>query len=154
MAANTGRTVDKYTTFSLDDSGGTLCVVSGVKSINGVGLTYDEKDVTALADALKNVLPGHPDLTITVVSHLDTTADVGSHIVFSGVNGLMTPLSMDIKIGIRQAWDAEPQFGITASATSGMIVTSYVVDINAMESTTTLKVMGGTAPAWGVAAET
>ena len=155
MTAQTGRTVEKWVTFKLDDSGLTLRTITGVKSINGVGLTYDEMDVTALADALKNVLPGHPDLSITVVSKFDTTADTGSHIVFSGVNGGNTPLGMDIQIGMRHAWeDTEPQFGITASATSGMICTSYVVDVNAGESTAILKVMGPTAPAWGGTAET
>ena len=155
MTAQTGRTVEKWITFKIDDSGGTLRTVIGTKSINGVGLTYDEMDVTALADALKNVLPGHPDLSITVVGKFDNTADTGFHTVFSGINGGNTPLSMDIQIGVRHAWESgEAQFGITSSATSGMICTSYVVDPNASEATATLKVMGGTAPAWGTLVET
>ena len=155
MTAQTGRTVEKWVTFKIDDSGARLRTVAGVKSINGVGLTYDEMDVTALADALKNVLPGHPDLTITVVGKFDNTALTGFHTVFSGINGGNTPLSMDIQIGMRHAWeDTEPQFGITSTATSGMICTSYVVDVNASEATATLKVMGPTAPAWAGTAET
>lgn len=154
MTAQTGRTVNKYIEFHLDDSGGTLRKVTGVTTVNGVGLTYDEMDVTALLDAIKNVLPNHPDLTITVGMKFDTTADTGAHHVFSGVNGLTTPLSMDIRFGMRHAWeDGEPQFGITSSATSGMIVTSYVTDPNGVDATATLRVMGGTAPAWGTTAE-
>ena len=155
MTAQTGRTVEKWVTFKIDDTVPTLRTVTGVKSINGVGLTYDEMDVTALADALKNVLPGHPDLTINVVGKFDTTALTGFHTVFSAVNGGNTPLSLDIQVGMRHAWEAgEPQFGITSSATSGMICTSYVTDVNAMEATATLKVMGPTAPAWAGTAET
>jgi hypothetical protein len=154
MAANTGRTVSKWGTFKIDDSGGTLRTIVGVKSINGVGLAYDEVDVTSLFEMIKNVLPGQADLSITVVGHIDTTADTGFHTVFSAIAGGVTPLSMDIMIGIRHAWDAEPQFGITQSATSGMLCTSYVVNIDSMEATATLKVFGPTAPAWGVVAET
>jgi len=112
-------------------------------------------DVTAFADAIKNVLPGHADLSITMVGHLDNTADTGFHVVMSANNGGVTALSMDIQIGIRHAWESgEPQFGITSSATSGMIVTSYVVNLDAMEGTATLKVFGATAPAWATTAET
>ena len=56
----TGRTVSKFVSFLLDDSGGTLRVIA-IDSINGVGLTYDEMDVTAFTDAIKNVLPGPAD---------------------------------------------------------------------------------------------
>lgn len=155
MAVQTGRTVSKYVNVYLDDSGGNLRLLTGVTTINGVGLTYDEMDVTALLDAIKNVLPNHPDLTITLGGKFDTTANTGFHTVLSGVNGVATPLSFDVQIGMRHAWESgEPQFGITSTATSGMICTSYVVDPNGVDATATLKVMGGTAPAWGTAAET
>ena len=154
MANQTGRTVSKWVNFQIDDSGGTLRTVVGIKSINGVGLDYDASDVTALTEAIKNVLPGQADLQITIVGHIDNTASTGFHTVFSGINGVNTPLSMDIQVGIRHAWEAgEPQFGIDATATAGMICTSYVANIDSMEATAILKVMGGTAPAWGTTAE-
>jgi hypothetical protein len=154
MTTQTGRTVSKWVAFKLDDSNGTLRTIAGVTTINGVGLTYDEGDVTALTDSIKNVLPNQPDLTITVGGKLDNTADTGFHTVFSGIAGGNTPLSMDIQFGIRHAWESgEPQFGITATATSGMLCTSYVVDPNGVDATAKLKVMGGTAPAWGTTAE-
>ncbi len=155
MAAQTGKTVSKWVGFFIDDSGGTLRNVTGVKSINGIGLDYEEADVTAFADAIKNVLPGHPDLTIDVVSNFDNTADTGFHTVFSSLVGGNTPLSMDIQIGMRHAWEAgEPQFGITSTSTSGMICTGYTVNPDSMEATAKLRVYGGTAPAWGTTAET
>ena len=154
MTAQTGRTVSKHVAFKIDDSVGTVREIA-VNSINGVGLVYDEMDVTAFMDAIKNVLPNHPDLNITISGPFDNTASTGSHTVLSGVVGGNTPLTMDIQFGIRHAWEAEePQFGITSSATSGMLVTSYVVNPDDMTYTATLRVMGGTAPAWGTAAET
>lgn len=156
MAAQTGRTVSKYVTFKIGDTGNAnLITVAGVKSIAGVGIQYDEMDVTAFADAVKNFLPGHGNFSIDVVGNFDNTASTGFHTVFSAINGLTTPLTMDVQFGVRHAWESgEPQFGITATATSGVIVTNYTVDPNNMEATATIKLMGGTAPAWGTAAET
>ena len=154
MAANTGRTVKKHTTFLIDDSGGTLREIQ-VSSINGVGLTYDEMDVTSFQDAIKNALPGHANCVINISGPLDTTASTGNHIVLSGVNGGVTPLSLDVRIDIRQAWEAgEPQFGITSSATSGFLVRDYIVNPDDATFSATCYVMGGTAPAWGTTAET
>lgn len=160
MAAQTGRTVSKWINFIVDDSAGTLRNIP-VDSINGVGLTYDEADVTAFQDAIKNVLPNHPSCQVTITGPFDnsTTASSptlsGSHTVLSGIVGGNTPLSMDIQLGIRHAWESgEPQFGITSSATSGMLCTAYTVDLSSMKYSATFSVMGGTAPAWGTAAET
>lgn len=166
MAAQTGRTVRRWTKFIVDDSAGTLREIP-VDSINGVGLEYDEAEVTAFQDAIKNVLTGHPDLTIEITGPFDNSAAVaasspgaapalsGSHTVLNGIVGGNTPLSLDIQIGIRHYWETgEPQFGISSSATSGMLCTKYVVTLEDMKYSATFKVMGGTAPAWGSAAET
>ncbi len=154
MAANTGRSVSKYLTFKLEDSGTTLRTIVGVKSIGGVGVSYGEVDVTALNEAIVNVLNGQGDMSISLTGHVDSTALTGFHVVLSALNGLQVPLSFDIQLGVRQAWEAgEPQFGITGSATSGVIVTNYVVNVDSMEASATLRVFGGTAPAWGTTAE-
>lgn len=160
MAAQTGRTVSKWVDFRIDDNGGTLRSIP-VSAINGVGLAYDETDVTAFQDAIKNVLPGHPDLVISITGPFDNSVVAaagtlsGSHTVLKDIDGGVVPLSMDIQIGIRHAWEAgEPQFGISASATSGMICTAYNFDPGAGTYTAQFRVMGGIAPAWGTAAET
>lgn len=160
MTAQTGRTVSKWTDFRCDDSGGTLRSIP-VDSINGVGLTYEESDVTAFQDALKNVLPNQPTCQITITGPFDNSAAAsagtlsGSHTILSGIVGGVTPLSLDIQIGIRHAWESgEPQFGITSSSTSGFLCTAYSVDIASMKYSATFSVMGGTAPAWGTSAET
>ena len=154
MTEQTGRSVSKWTKFLLDDSGGTLREIA-VNSINGLGLTYDEVDVTAFMDSIKNVLLNHPDLNLTITGPFDNTASTGSHTVISGVNGGNTPFSMDVRFGMRHAWESgEPQFGITSSATSGVLVSNYTVNPDDGTYSATIRVMGPTAPAWGTAAET
>jgi hypothetical protein len=160
MATQTGRTVSKWTDFIVDDSGGTLRSIP-VDSINGVGLSYDETEVTAFQDAIKNVLPGHADCVISISGPFDNSVAAavgtlsGSHTILSGIVGGNTPLSLDVQVGIRHAWESgEPQFGITSSATSGFICTQYSVDLDSMKYSAQFRVMGSTAPAWGTAAET
>lgn len=151
--ANTGRTNKRWAAVLLDDSGGTLRNIP-VNSINGVGLDYGAADVTAFTDAIKNVLTETPDCVISIKGPLDTTANTGSHTVLAGVAGGNTPLSMDIQIGVRHAWESgEPQFGITSSASSGMLVTKYTVNLDDMMYEAELRVIGSTAPAWGTTAE-
>jgi hypothetical protein len=160
MAAQTGRTVQKYTDFIIEDSGGTLRSIP-VDSINGVGLDYEEVDLTAFQDAIRGVLTGHPDMTIDITGPFDTSAAVaagtlsGSHTILSAIAGGSTPLAMDIQIGIRQAWEAgEPQFGISSDATNGVICTMYNVDpATGKYSARFRPIAGSAAPAWGTAAE-
>lgn len=160
MAAQTGRTVSRYTDFRVDDSGGTVRSIP-VDSINGVGLSFEEKDVTAFQDAIKNALLGQPSCTISISGPFDNSAVAaagtlsGSHTVLNAIAGLMVPLTLDVQVGMRHAWEAgEPQFGITSSATVGFICSEYVPDINEGKYSAKFVVMGGTAPAWGTAAET
>src|SRR5574343_68660 len=155
MTAQTGRTTSKWVAFLVDDSGGTLRNIP-VDSINGVGLTYDEVELTAFTDAIKGVLPAHPDCTITITGPFDTTASTGSHTVLAGIVGGGTPLSLDVQVGMRHAWESgEPQFGITSSAANGFLCTEYIPDVNAGKYSAKFRVYpGSVAPAWGTAAET
>jgi len=161
MTANTGRTNSKWTSFVVDDSGGTLRTIP-VDSINGVGLSYDEVELTAFQDAIKGVLPAHPDLTITITGPFDTSAAAtvpslsGSHTVLSAIVGGVTPLSLDVQVGIRHVWESgEPQFGLTSSTTSGFLCTEYIPDVNGGKYSAKFRLYPGSAlPAWGTAAET
>jgi hypothetical protein len=155
MTANTGRTTSKWTAFLVDDSAGTPRNIP-VDSINGVGLTYDEVDLTAFVDAIKGALPAFPNCTITITGPFDTTATTGSHTVLSGIVGGQTPLTLDVQVGIRHAWESgEPQFGITSSTANGFLCTEYVADVNAGKySAKFVMFPGSVAPAWGTAAET
>jgi hypothetical protein len=151
MTANTGRTHSKHITVKLDASNGTLTDITPyVNSIGTVGLAYDSQDVTAFSDGSKNVVIGQPGAPLTIGGPMDTV----SHAHMIAVNGTGLPLTLDIQIGIRHAWEAgEPQFGITSSATSGYVMHSYTVDMSANTWSAQLDVFGPTSPAWGTAAE-
>lgn len=151
MAALTGRTHAKHITVKLDNSGGTLTDITPYcNTIGSVGLTFETQDVTAFSDGSKNIVIGQPTASLTIGGPFDTT--IHAHMI--GINGANTPLSLDIQIGVRAAWEAgAPQFGITSSASSGYLCHSYMVDMSANTWTATLDVFGATAPAWGTAAE-
>jgi len=160
MTAQTGRTVSKWTDFRIDDNAGTLRSIP-VNSINGVGLDYEEVDLTAFQDAMKGVLLGQPSCTIDIAGPFDNSVAAaagtlsGSHTVLSGIVGGVTPLTLDVQLGIRHAWEAdEPQFGITSTAANGFLCSSYQVDPGAgTYSAKFVMYPGSAAPAWGTAAE-
>jgi len=152
MAAQTGRTHSKYCTVKVDNSAGALTDLSAyVNTVGSVGLNYDVQDVTAFSDAVKNVVVGQPAGPITLGGPIDTV--IITHM--QAIVGLNTPLSLDIKLGIRQAYtEGEPQFGLTMSATSGYLCNSFTVDPVANTWSAGFDVFGPTAPAWGTASET
>lgn len=160
MAANSGNTVKRWVRFIVHDSSGVLRSIR-TDSINGLGLDYPEADMTAFQDAIKGVLPDTPECVIDITGPVDNSAAAavpalsGSHTVLSAINGLSVPLSLDVQVGIRHAWEAgEPQFGITKSATSGFLCLSYIVNPDTMRYTAKFGMFpGSSAPAWDVAAE-
>ena len=131
-------------------------------SINGVGLDYPERNLTAFQDAIQGALPETPNCVITISGPFDNSAAAtagtlsGSHTILNGINGGNTPLTLDVQIGIRHAWESgEPQFGITSSAANGFLCRKYDVDIESMRYTAVFGMYPGSiAPAWGTAAET
>ena len=153
MGANTGRTTSKWFVFVIDDSGSTIREIP-VSSMGVVGVTYEEIDVTAWQDACRGALPGMPEAPIEIGGPFDSTATTGSWTVLAGIAGGVTVLTLDCKFGIRQAWDAEPQFGLTATGNTGFLCYSFLVNPNDMTYTARFVPFPGSAlPAWGVAAE-
>jgi hypothetical protein len=152
MTANTGRTHAKWLTVKLNNSSAALIDISAyVSTISQFGLTYDTQDVTALSDAIKNIVIGHPGAPITLGGPIDTT--INTHM--TGICGGVTPLSLDLEMGIRHAWEAgEPQFGITKSSSSGYLCYAYNADPVANTWSASFDVFGPTAPAFGTGAET
>lgn len=151
MTAQTGRTHSKHLTVKLDNSGGTLTDISAYcNSVGTLGLTFDTQDVTAYSDGVKNVVVGQPAGPITLGGPIDTV--IITHM--AAICGTGVPLSMDIQLGIRHAWEAtEPQWGISMSATSGYLCTSFTVDPNANTWSAAFDVFGPTSPLWGTSAE-
>ena len=161
MTALTGRTTSNWIDFIVQDSGATLRSIP-VNTINGLGLNYEETDLTAFQDAIKGALLGQPDCSIDIAGPFDTTAAAsagtlsGSHTILSAIVGVLTPLAIDVQVGIRAAWESgAPQFGITSTATSGFLCSNYSVDVGAGTYTAKFVMFpGSSAPAWGTAAET
>ena len=165
MAANTGRTVGKWFKFQMEDSAGTLRDIP-VTSINGIGIAYDQTDLTALQDALKGFKPGHGTSELNISGPFDNTAAQaasgsgarpalsGSHTVLNGVNGVNTPLAFACYFGIQHDWETgEPVYGLASSAANGVLVTNYTVNAADMTYSATLVMYpGSAAPAWGTAA--
>lgn len=161
--ASTGRTTSKWIDFRIDgsDTSHTLRSIP-ISSINGVGLDYDIVDLTAFQDVLKNFQPGFPACNIDITGPYDTSAVAaagtmsGSHTVLHDLPGKSTPLTLDVQIGIKSAWDAgEPQFGITGTAANGFLCKSYSVDMNnSSYAASFYPISGSAAPAFGTAAET
>ena len=163
----TGRTVSKFFKFQLKDSGGVLRDIP-VNSVNGIGLTYDEVDLTAFQDAVKGFLPNQPDFTLTISGPFSNSAAVaasgsgqaaalsGSHTVLAALNGQMTPLSFGCYFGIQNYWSTgDPVFGLSATATSGVLVLDYQVDPSNMTYSAKLRLFpGSAAPTWGTTAIT
>ena len=162
MTANIGRTVSEYTRFIIHD--GTLLRSLNIKTLSAVGVKYDEHtELVGWMDAVKGALAGMPDAPIeadfiwSTLAVAAIPAESGSHTVLSVLAAEhATPRSLDIQFGERHAWEAgEPQFGITSSATSGYICTSYTVNPADGSCHATFKLVPGSAlPAWGTAAET
>ena len=152
MAANTGRTHSKWCQVWLDNAAGELTNITAyVNTISQFGTTYDTQDVSAFSNAVKNVVIGQPGAPITLGGPIDTT--IITHMI--AINGLEGGLTLDIKLGIRQAWDAEPQFGITSDAgVSGYLCSAFNIDPNANTWSASFDVFGPTAPAFGAEAET
>jgi len=151
MTAQYGRTVSRYVNCLISDGSAMRSIK--VNAINGVGLTHEEVDLTAFQDAVHGVLQNTPDFTLDISGPFDTTANAG-HAVLNALNGVNTPRSFDIQFGIQHAWESgEPQFGITATATSGLIITSYVVNPDGTFNAKGRMFAGSTAPAWGTTAE-
>lgn len=161
----TGRTVSKFFKFQIKDSGGVLRDIP-VNSVNGIGLTYEEVDLTAFQDAVKGFLPNQPDFTLTISGPFDNRAAQaastsgqaaalsGSHTVLAPLNGALTPLSFACYFGIQAYWSTgDPVFGLASSSTNGVLVFDYQVDPSNMTYSAKLRLFpGSAAPAWGTSA--
>ncbi len=160
MTVQTGRTVSHYLDFVVGDSGGVLRSIP-IDSINGIGLEFEEIDLTAFMDAIKGALLNLPSCKIAVTGPWDThEAEAvgtysGSQTILSAIVGLNVPLTLDVRCGMRHTWEAgEPQFGISHSDTDGFLCSKFVYDGAGKYSAEFIVAAGSAAPEWGIAAET
>ena len=152
----------KNVRFIIEEAGGAALRHIPINSLSVVGIAYDEQDLTAWQDAVKNVLPSMPDAPIEWGGPFDNSiaavspALSGSHTVLSALAGGVSPSTIDIQFGMGGAvWaGGSPQFGITGTAANGYLVTKYTVDPASMTySARAVLYPGSAAPAWGTVAE-
>lgn len=151
MTAQSGRTVQDFTSFLLGKAGGSMTVIP-IDTLGDVGLDYPVEELAAFTDAIKGVLVSKPDFSLDFGGPFDTT----THAYLSAVAGTMTAMSFDVQIGIRHAWESgEPQFGVTGvvASNSGVMLTNYKVSGNKYSATIRMISGSAVAPAWGTAAE-
>jgi hypothetical protein len=162
MTAQTGRTPPQYIKVQIEDSGGTLRDIE-VTSIDGVGITHDEVDLSALQDLVKGILPGQGNFGVTLSGPFSNKAAAaasgsgaapttsGSLTVLEPLNGGSTPRAFAVYYGIQHNWETgEPVFG----ADNCVVVSGWTVGSNGMYSCTVKHAAGGTAPDWGTSAIT
>jgi hypothetical protein len=158
----TGRTVGKFFKFQISDSASTIRDIP-VNTIGGVGITYDEIDVSALQQALKSFLSGQGSVKLTIggpfsnaaavgasTSSVTTPALSGSHTVLQPLNGGMTAKTFGVYLGIQAYWTpGDPVFGGVHS----VLVSDYTVDAANMTYSANLVLAANryNDPAWGTA---
>lgn len=169
MTALIGRTPGKFLRFLLGDISNVLREVP-VDTIGEIGLTGVDVDLSAIQDAVKGFLSGQPDFEMKFGGPFDTSPAVavaasaaapvlsGSHTILQPLALGLVPRSWGIYIGMQAYWETgAPVFGISRSATSGVLVTSYKAahDGEAMKYTSSLRLFpGSSAPTFGTAAVT
>ena len=162
--SNVGRTIEKYIYFIVAESGDANNREIPVDSIGDVGLSYEAKDVSAWADAVKNMLTGQPSAPIKITGPFDNSAAVtcpatteahalsGSHTVLSAICGDGLPHSLQIRFGVRHNWAAgEPVFGLQRVSATGVGYTCTKYTVSGGKYSAEFDVMGQTIPAWGTA---
>lgn len=144
----TGKTASQYMTISVADNAGTpRDITCSVDTIGGIGVTNDEIDVSTFCDTVHQYLSGLGDAQLTLGGPFNNTADVGAHVVFSGLADNKAT-AVAISLGIRGAPSGgDPRWSGTFTKTS------YIVnaDLNgAVKWSATLRpAFGQAAPAWG-----
>lgn len=161
----TGRTSPRFSKFQIEDLGGALRDIP-ITSFGSVGLTYDEVDVSAVQELVKNFLTGQANFKLSIGGPFDNKAAAtasasgesaaahlsGSHTVLEPLNGSMTPRAFGVYFGVQADWaSGDPVFG----ADNSIGVSDYTVDPAAGTYSAKLyHISGGTAPDWGTSAIT
>lgn len=156
MTAQTGRTVQDFTSLKLGSAASDMQVIL-ISELGELGLDYVEEDMSAFQDAVKGVLVGKPDFSLDFGGPTDNTATTGTSTLLRAWFAAATLLSFDVQQGIRHAWESgEPQFGCTGviASNSGAIVTMYKEQAGKYKARIRMTAGSAAAPAWGTTAET
>lgn len=150
----TGKTHPRYITVTVDDSAGTpRNITCSINNIGGIGLTYDQSDVTTICNSVKQYLTGYGDATIDLSGPFNNTAaaaapaESGAHAVLPALLAAGSAATVTIAIGIRAApTGGDPEFE------GEFVCTSYTLSGSASDLTWSAQfkpAFGAAAPAWG-----
>ena len=160
----TGRTSPIYAKFQIEDAGGAMRDVA-VSSFGDVGLTYDELDLSAFQDIVKNYVAGLANFSLSMSGPFSNIAAAtasasgeasgdhlsGSHTVLEPLNGGATAKSFGVYFGVQAVWATnDPVFG----GIDSIIVTDYKVNIDSGMCSWKIVKSSNAAndPDWGTAA--
>lgn len=142
-----GKTHSRWTTISI---GGQL-VTCGINSIGGVGITWEQADVTTLCNEIMENLKGQGDVNLTIGGPFNNTATTGAHIVVQPLADGTAVTDVVIEIGINAApTTGDPTFTITNAQ-----IFDYMVQVatgSAVAWTAAIRGGEGVTVAWDVKA--
>ena len=117
----TGKTDSKYVVIIY----GGQTLDCSIQAVDGVGITYDQSDVTGLCNTIKEFVQGQGDVSVTLSGTMSNTATTGSHTVIEPLNGDQTGSTLTVQYGIRAApTTGDPEFNVTAMGVFDYLVSS------------------------------
>ena len=114
-----GKTHSRHIDISL----GGVQIECSINNLGGVGLAYDQADVTTFCNSIKEAITGNADVTINLSGPFNNTAVTGGHIVVEPLNGDDTGAVLVIEIGV----GAAPTTGDAKFTVTNAIVSNYLV---------------------------
>lgn len=122
-------------------------VECSIKGASGIGVTYEEIDVTSLCNEIMEKLHGYGQVAVDVTGDFNNTATTGAHTIFQGLNGDPTGSTLTIQIGSNAApTSGDPKFEVT-----NMGVFNYTVDVGSGSPSwsANLRPLAGATATWG-----
>lgn len=105
-----GKTHSRFMTITYNSQ----AVTCSINSVDGIGVSYEEVDVTTLCNAIMETIHGHGTVAINASGPFNNTATTGSHIVIQPLNGNATGATLTIAIGSNAApTTGDPEFEVT-----------------------------------------
>lgn len=138
-----GKTHSRFVTFTYNSQ----AVTCSLTSVDGIGISYEEVDVTTLCNAIKENIQGHGTVALNASGPFNNTATTGAHVVVEPLNGSATGATLTIAIGSNAApTTGDPDFEITA-----MGVFNYLVNVGggAVTSSWSWRPLPGATAVWG-----
>ena len=139
----TGKSNAQHITIDIDDYNNDIRDISASVTDVTIPITFDEADVTAYSDGVRNVTVGHPNQPLTISGVYNTTLLTGGHTVLSRLVGTVeTSTTITVQVGIRTAPGAgDPEY-------EGLFYCTGLVYSGDLSFVATFMPASGTAPAW------